>query len=289
MKKIINIFRNIGLKAARNLFPKRINNYKYYNTYFKGKNGLEIGGPSNIFKKLGLMPVYKVIDNLDGCNFNTKTVWEGQIEEGPKRYLYYKSKHKGYQYIKDTIDLSGIDNEKYDFILSSHAIEHIANPFRAISEWLRVLKTGGVLLIVVPDRDGTFDHKRPVTQLQHLIDDFERQMTEDDMSHLPEILELHNLDLDPAAGDLVSFRQRSMKNHENRCLHHHVFDADLVAQIIHYFNLHILDIHLALPYHIIVLAQKTNKDGSLNYSVSLSHSINNRNNNSSLLYYSRGA
>jgi SAM-dependent methyltransferase len=265
MKTIINKIGKFLSKAMRNVLAKRtkkINNYKLYSTYFKGKNGLEIGGPSDIFKKRGLVPVYKSLNNLDGCNFNTKTVWEGQLEEGPKRYLYYKGKSKGYQYIKDAVDLRGIDNEKYDFILSSHAIEHIANPFKAISEWLRVLKTSGLLLMVVPHKDGTFDHNRPVTQLQHLIDDFRQSISEDDISHLPEILELHDLALDPPAGDLVSFRQRSLKNYENRCLHHHVFDADLVARIIHYFKLQILDIQLALPFHIMVLAQKIPADGS---------------------------
>ncbi len=272
MKTTIKKIGEFLSKTTRNVLLKRtktIRNYQLYSTYLKEKNGLEIGGPSDIFKKGGLVPVYTVAHNLDGCNFNTTTVWEGRIEEGPNRYLFYSRKSKGYQYIKDAVDLTGINNENYDFILSSHSIEHIANPFKALSEWLRVLKTGGLLLLVTPHKDGTFDHNRPITQLQHLIDDFDRSVTEGDMTHLPEILELHDLSLDPPAGDLPSFRQRSMKNYENRCLHHHVFDANLVARMIHHFKLQILDIQLVLPFHIILLAQKISKDNSPDNSVFL--------------------
>jgi hypothetical protein len=84
------------------------------------------------------------------------------------------------------------------------------------------------------------------------------------------------LRLDPAAGDLTSFRRRSMKNYENRCLHHHVFDTNLVAQTIDYFRLQILDIKLGLPYHIVILAQKTSNCGNVNNSLFLSHSASHK-------------
>jgi SAM-dependent methyltransferase len=253
---IFKKIKNKLMRTARNLFPQRVNNFDLYISCFKGKKGLEIGGPSNIFKESGLLPIYKIINDLDGCNFCTQTVWEGQIEEGPKKFLYHKNARQGYQYVKDAVDLCGIDNEKYDFVLSSHAIEHIANPLKAINEWLRILKTDGLLLLIVPDKERTFDHLRSVTSLQHLIEDYKKSITEDDLSHLQEILALHDLELDPAAGDFSSFQQRSIKNHENRCLHHHVFDYKLITQVVRYFNLQLLDIQFALPYHIIALVQK---------------------------------
>ncbi len=273
----LNKLLNLLSRAMSYVFPKRIGSFKLYSDCLTGTNGLEIGGPSNIFKGTGLIPVYRVIGNLDGCNFNENTVWEGHITEGQEKYLYQRGKRKGYQYVKDAVDLSGIGNEQYDFLLSSHAVEHIANPLKAISEWLRVLKTGGVLLMVVPHKDGTFDHKRPVTQLQHLIDDFDRSTAEDDRTHFDEIMELHDLRLDPAAGDMTSFRRRSMKNYENRCLHHHVFDTNLVIQTVDYFKLQILDIQLGLPYHIVVLARKTSSYEDVSNSLFLSSAANYKN------------
>ena len=78
-------------------------------------------------------------------------------------------------------------------------VEHTANPIKAIKEWMRVLKNKGSLIIVFPDKDRTFDNKRPVTSLNHLIDDYVANTEEDDLTHLPEILNLHNFYKDPLA------------------------------------------------------------------------------------------
>jgi len=241
-------------------WKKRIKKFKQYSSRLNGGSGLEIGGPSWMFSKRGLIPLYTVLGGLDGCNFDTRTVWEGRIEEGPGNYRYDKLRPAGHQYIREAVDLRGLESEKYDVILSSHCIEHVANPLKAIAEWLRVLKTDGLFVLVVPHKDGTFDHKRPVTPWEHLVDDFERAVAEDDLTHLPEILELHDLAMDPPAGDHESFRRRSLKNVDNRCLHQHVFDTNLVVRLIDHFKLRILDVQTELPYHIIILAQKVSKD-----------------------------
>jgi hypothetical protein len=54
------------------------------------------------------------------------------------------------------------------------------------------LKNNGILLFVLPQKEGTFDHKRSVTTIKHLIEDFENDIDEDYLSHLPEILKLHD-------------------------------------------------------------------------------------------------
>jgi predicted SAM-dependent methyltransferase len=158
--------------------------------------------------------------------------------------------------VAEATDLSEIDSTKYDFILSSHMLEHTANPLKALSEWVRTLKENGILIIALPHKDGTFDRYRPVTSLNHIIQDFECGTQEDDLTHLPEILRLHDLNLDPEAGTLESFRERSEKNFQNRCLHQHVFDTDLAIQMIHHQNLQILAVEAVLPCHIILVAQK---------------------------------
>lgn len=240
----------------KRLFGEHIPNHRSYTSRFKGKSGLEIGGPSRLFTKRGLIPVYSVVGSLDGCNFHSTTVWEGRIQEGPDQYRYAKGTRTGYQYIREAVDLRGIGTEAYDFVLSSHCIEHTANPLRAIGEWMRVLKTEGYFLLVVPHKDGTFDHQRPVTPLKHLAQDFEGSISEADLTHLPEILQLHDLTLDPLAGGPEAFRRRSLRNAENRCLHHHVFNTELVVRMLDHLRVQVLDVQLALPYHIIVLARK---------------------------------
>ncbi|MEI6103233.1 MAG: methyltransferase domain-containing protein [Methanothrix sp.] len=220
-----------------------------------GKRGLEVGGPSRIFNDSSIMPIYSVIGELDGCNFSETTIWEGCLNEG-LNYRYHKNKKQGYQYICEATDLSKINNNVYDFVLASHILEHTANPLKAIREWTRVLKDGGYILLVVPLKDKTFDHNRPVTLLQHLIDDYERDVKEDDLTHLPEILKLHDLKMDAPAGNAAFFMERSLCNYRNRCLHHHVFDVENISKLLEFQNLDIISTCFAPPYHIIVFAEK---------------------------------
>ena len=217
--------------------------------------GLEIGGPSKIFSRGGRFPVYPIAGRLDNGNFSPRTIWEGSIQEG-RTYRYDQDRQPGYQYICEAVDLKSVASESYDFVLSSHALEHVANPLRALREWLRVLKEGGVLVLVVPHKDGTFDHRRPVTSLAHLVQDYERGTTENDLTHLPEILELHDLSKDTQAGTVEAFKERSSNNLTNRCLHHHVFDTKLIVKLLDHLGLQVCVIDPILPCDIISVSRK---------------------------------
>ena len=221
----------------------------------RDKHGLEIGGPSAIFRQNSLLPVYPVMAGVDNCVFNQSTVWSGQLQEG-RHYVYQENKPPGHQYIGEATGLRMIPDARYDGVLSCHNIEHVANPIQALTEWLRVLKTGGVLLLVAPHKEGTFDHQRPVTSLEHLIEDFNRGVGEDDLAHLAEILALHDLARDPAAGDRAQFKQRCADNVNNRCLHHHVFVTETVLALMNHVQLKIMLCDMVVPHYIIVLCQK---------------------------------
>jgi SAM-dependent methyltransferase len=135
-------------------------------------------------------------------------------------------------------------------------LEHSANPLKALREWLRLLKPGGTLFLVLPHREGTFDHRRPVTPLRHLVEDFEQQMGEDDLTHLPEILQLHDLRRDPEAGGFETFKARSERNRENRGLHHHVFDTRRVVELLDHVGVQIRAVESTFPFHIATLATR---------------------------------
>jgi len=227
--------------------------------YFCGKRGLEIGGPSRIFAGRSLLPIYSLVASCDNCNFSHNTVWQGNVKEG-MTFRYHSKKPAGYQFIRDACNLTGIDSESYDFVISSHLIEHVANPLKAMYEWKRVLRTNGIIITVAPHKEQTFDHRRPITTLNHLIDDYTKGLTEDDLSHLPEILGLHDLPRDPEAGSYEQFLARSKRNFENRCLHHHVFVTESWINICDYLNLEILCIAAALPFHIVAIGRKLNEN-----------------------------
>jgi SAM-dependent methyltransferase len=136
-------------------------------------------------------------------------------------------------------------------------LEHSANPLRALQAWRRVLKPNGALLLLLPNKSMTFDHKRPVTPLAHLIEDFESGTTEEDLTHLPEILRLHDIQRDPEAGAYERFKERSERNAEFRGMHQHVFDPSLVRAMLERADFSLELLRTAYPNHIIAIARKS--------------------------------
>ena len=198
--------------------------------YFKEKHGLEIGGPSVLFRTE--LPIYRVITNMDNVNFARETLWESGLTE--EKSFQYGTFHRktGRQIICDATDLSEIPSLKYDFVISSNTLEHIANPIRALNEWQRIIKNKGFLLVVVPKKESNFDHKREIALFSHIIEDFNQNTNEDSLFHLEEILEKHDLDRDIPAGNSEDFRKRSENNYQNRSLHHHVFDNQVIKEML---------------------------------------------------------
>ena len=96
--------------------------------------------------------------------------------------------------------------------------------------------------MVLPDSRFTFDHNRSITKFEHILADFENNIQEDDLTHLEEILALHDYKMSPEIKDEEFYRNRSLKNFENRCLHHHVFDEALLKQIFSFLNIRTPDL-----------------------------------------------
>lgn len=49
--------------------------------------------------------------------------------------------------------LTGLQDESFDFVYSSHTIEHMVDPAVALKNWWRVVKKGGYLIVYAPHRD----------------------------------------------------------------------------------------------------------------------------------------
>lgn len=101
--------------------------------------GLDIGGaPDPLFLHKNLFPRMERVD-----------VWD--LPQGDAQFL------------------DGIADDSFDFVHSSHCLEHLINPIEGLKNWFRVVKPGGYLIVSVPDEDlyeqGTFpstynqDHK----------------------------------------------------------------------------------------------------------------------------------
>ena len=55
--------------------------------------------------------------------------------------------------------LAELKDEQFDFVYSSHTLEHMPNPSTALKNWFRVLKKGGYLILYIPHRD-LYEKKR---------------------------------------------------------------------------------------------------------------------------------
>ncbi len=200
---------------------------------FRGKNGIEIGGPSEVFKTL--VPIYPMAKKIDGVNFSEKTLWDSR-RAGKNSYLYFDNK-KGDQYTLEASDLACISRNSYDFLLASHCLEHVANPIKTVKEWARVVKPGGFMVIIVPNKELCFDHNRDIVSFEHLFSDYVNDVGEDDLTHLDEILDKHDLSMDLPAGTKEQFKERSLQNFSNRGLHHHVFSKNTIEEIFSFLGI----------------------------------------------------
>lgn len=77
----------------------------------------------------------------------------------------------------DANEITKYIDSQYDYVFSSHCLEHMHNPENAIQEWWKLVKQGGHLIFTVPDEDlyeqGYFpslfndDHKSTFTISKH--------------------------------------------------------------------------------------------------------------------------
>jgi SAM-dependent methyltransferase len=229
-----------------------------YRSRLRLRQGLEIGGPSATLSDTGQLPVYDVLGSLDNCLYSGNTIWTGEVQEG-KSFVYDSGKQAGIQILCEATNLQPVKDSSYDCVLACHCLEHVANPLRALAEWKRVLRNDGLLLLILPHKDGTFDWRRPTTPLAHMIQDYENSVGEEDLTHLPEILELHDLSRDQAAGTEEQFRRRCLANHINRAMHHHVFDTMAAMEIVDHVGFKLLRVDNLMPHHIIILASPADR------------------------------
>ena len=195
----------------------------------ENKNGVEIGGPS--FPR-GTKILYQNANNFDNVVWSNDTVWYKQQD----KYNFSTGK-SGKIIINDATNISSVKDKTYDFIFSSHCLEHIANPLKAVKEWIRIVKDNGFIIIIVPEKSRCFDHKRKYSKFNTLLSQYEKNVNEDDLSTLNEILKFHDLPMDIGAPQHPDkFKKRCLNNFYNRCLHHYVYDDNLLLEICNYFK-----------------------------------------------------
>jgi SAM-dependent methyltransferase len=105
-------------KAAK----RRYNDGDFHSRYFVG-HGVDIGGkPDPLGQYREIFPLMQTVRTWD-------------LEDGDAQYL------------------RGVSDNTFDFVHSSHCLEHMHDVIEALRNWVRVLKPGGYLIVTVPEED----------------------------------------------------------------------------------------------------------------------------------------
>ena len=110
------------MKECSKSIARRLSEPNFINRFFVGR-GLDIGGqpdPLVLYQELF-------------CQMENVQTWDR--DDGDAQFL------------------EGVPDEKFDFVHSSHCLEHLYDPREGLRNWFRVLRPGGYLVIIVPDED----------------------------------------------------------------------------------------------------------------------------------------
>ncbi len=134
------------MKECSKSIQRRLADPNFGRRYFVGK-GVDIGGkpdPLSLY-----LPLFEQMAGVQ--------VWD--LEDGDAQFM------------------AGVADGHFDFVHSSHCLEHLNGPGEGLRNWFRVIREGGHLVVTVPDEDlyeqGEFpssfnhDHKWTFTIYKH--------------------------------------------------------------------------------------------------------------------------
>jgi SAM-dependent methyltransferase len=101
---------------------RRTHDIRFVNTYFKG-DGIDIGcGPDPLSKYAQQFPLMTDLKTWD-------------LPDGDAQLM------------------SSVIDNTFDFVHSSHCLEHMRDPYEAFTNWIRICKPGGHIITAIPDED----------------------------------------------------------------------------------------------------------------------------------------
>jgi len=128
----------------------------------------------------------------------------------------------------DTDRLTAIADASQDFVVASHVLEHLAESLGFLAEIHRVLRPGGIALLLLPDRHRTRDRNRKPTPLEHLVLEYESRANEVSDAHLIEFLEDRGVSLLGTPEE----RRHILATHRRRSIHVHCWDDVEILELI---------------------------------------------------------
>lgn len=78
-------------------------------------------------------------------------------------------------------DALPFEDKSFDFVISSHVIEHFYDPIKTLSEWSRVARK--YIFIICPHKERTNDREKPLTTIDELITRHQNQKSDYQDTH----------------------------------------------------------------------------------------------------------
>jgi predicted SAM-dependent methyltransferase len=170
------------------------------------KKVLEIGGPSELLNFL-----YDFVESIELLN-HENSMRVHHTADFPKKTTG--------KYFGDATSLEAFTSnnlfKKFDVVITSHTLEHIANPISALNLWKKCLVKGGIIITIVPNKNFCWDVVREYTSNQHLLNDYLNNTSESDMTHVHESSCMPRSNYYDEVGEF----------NETRIIHHHVFNQE---------------------------------------------------------------
>ncbi|MGQ4274347.1 methyltransferase domain-containing protein [Terrihabitans sp. B22-R8] len=191
--------------------------------FYCSGHGLEVGALSCPFRFTNAKMRYA--DVMDEVQMR------GVLSAIPIENLYHEQLVKPDIIIRPPkYDLPSIEDSTLDFVYSSHSLEHSPNPIFALSEYSRVIRQGGCIYTIIPNKDETYDRKRATTPVTILIDKYRNGIFEYTLEEARDVAE-NTVDHPLYVGRGPEYAAELLA--ENSGIHHfHTFDIVNSAEII---------------------------------------------------------
>lgn len=145
---------SLRFRLRRLVYPVALLDREILARQFISGEGIEVGGlhhPTRVKARV------RQVDRLDN---------DGLSVHYPE---WNKTATAHVDIVDDAQHLSTVPDASQDFIIANHVLEHCHDPLGALRNWFRVVRDGGTIFFALPDKRRTFDRRREVTPLEHLI------------------------------------------------------------------------------------------------------------------------
>jgi SAM-dependent methyltransferase len=212
------------------------------NRYLSGE-GIEIGGLHNPLP----MPPSARIRYVDRLSISELRAQYPELGHRPLVEV---------DILDDGERLATFADSSLDFVVANHFLEHTQNPVGTLLNALRVLRPGGILYLAVPDKRHTFDRDRPVTPLDHVLQDFHKGPQVSRRDHFEEWARL----VERVPEDEVPRRAEQLMD-QDYSIHYHVWTQREMLELLTALRLRInvhFDVELVeqIKYEVVFVLRK---------------------------------